>query len=332
MEQTYGPQSETGAFIHAITRNRGKNTAALEQLPRGCPHAQTVLRAAITATTTTDASALAAVRVLSDGLIVPMTSTSVFDFLMENGAHAIPLHTRLVYAVLNAVGGETGEALPKRLSRFDLEAAPVQPRKSCTIIVLSGELASRSGVASQAHLTRLARASHALTTNIIVLAALADGAPTVAATGLVTDDLRALAEVVALSDAPQPVLVMSPLNGLRASLMTDANGQALFPSMTARGGAIGGVPALVAPGMDDDRIALVDASQVAAGSTPVMFDASDTADLQMDDEPASGGQALVSLWQTDSVALRLERFVGIEKIAAGAAAFLESVDWAAPAS
>jgi hypothetical protein len=64
----------------------------------------------------------------------------------------------------------------------------------------------------------------------------------------------------------------------------------------------------------------------------VTIDASREASLQMDDAPINNsttgtGASLVSMFQTNSIALRAERFINWAKVRAAAVALITDVDW-----
>ena len=76
-----------------------------------------------------------------------------------------------------------------------------------------------------------------------------------------------------------------------------------------------------------DAIALADDGQVTV-------DASREASLEMSDAPTGDAGAatpvatsLVSMWQTNSLALRAERFINWEKLRTGAVVYMEDVVW-----
>ena len=69
---------------------------------------------------------------------------------------------------------------------------------------------------------------------------------------------------------------------------------------------------------------LLDASQIAVGSGELEMDASRNAALQMTDAPTEGAQPLESLFQTNAVALRIQREVAYAKLRSTAVAAIEN--------
>jgi HK97 family phage major capsid protein len=153
------------------------------------------------------------------------------------------------------------------------------------------------------------------------------------------DDLRALwgtyiTNNINPSDA---VYIMNPRTALAVSLMQNPLGQSEFPGLTMNGGTLMGVPVIVSnyvpytsPG---SLVILVNASDIyLADDGQVAIDASREASLQMDNAPTNSSATptpttLVSMWQTNSVALRAERYINWAKRRSQAVAYLSGVNW-----
>jgi hypothetical protein len=104
----------------------------------------------------------------------------------------------------------------------------------------------------------------------------------------------------------------------------EALGNPAFPGVTVSGGTLGGIPLRVSQylanngGSGGAPFILVDESEVfLADDGSVTLDASEQASIEMSDTPAGSSIAtvaasstnLVSMWQTNSIALRAERFI-----------------------
>jgi hypothetical protein len=74
-----------------------------------------------------------------------------------------------------------------------------------------------------------------------------------------------------------------------------------------------------------DTATLLDASQVATESDVITLSEGTHASLQMDDNPTSGAQALVSLWQNNLVGLKAERTFGVELLRSEAVALITGI-------
>jgi hypothetical protein len=109
------------------------------------------------------------------------------------------------------------------------------------------------------------------------------------------------------------VLVVTPDVAKTVAGLQGQNGP-LYPAMSCTGGKIGMLDVMVSEslvtiGIDE---LLLDADGVGGDAEPNTFDAARHASIAMDDAPAAGAQNLTSMWQTNSVALRIERYFGVE--------------------
>src|SRR5690606_10245630 len=122
----------------------------------------------------------------------------------------------------------------------------------------------------------------------------------------------------------RPAYYTTPGVARALSTLTNPLGQLVFPTMTMMGGTIGGVPVRVSNylanngGSGGAPLILVDESEVwLADDGSVTLDASEQASIEMSDTPAGSSNPevaassvnFVSMWQTNSIALRAERFI-----------------------
>ena len=136
----------------------------------------------------------------------------------------------------------------------------------------------------------------------------------------------------------RPAYYTSPAVARMLAFMRDPLGTRAFPEMTPQGGSIDGVPARVSQymaqtgGSGGAILALVDEAEIfLADDGTVTVDASEQASIEMSDTPAGSSIAtvaasstnLVSMWQTNSIALRAERFMWWGKRRAGAAQWID---------
>ena len=99
------------------------------------------------------------------------------------------------------------------------------------------------------------------------------------------------------------------------------------------GGTYKGLTVITSQAAGANVIALQPALILYADDGGVTIDASQEASLQMDSAPASPADAttvLVSLWQTNTVGLRAERFVNWAKANANAVKYLTATAWPGP--
>jgi hypothetical protein len=90
----------------------------------------------------------------------------------------------------------------------------------------------------------------------------------------------------------------------------------------------------VASDTSGGTIVLLDAQQILYGDGGVTLDAGAHVDVQMSDAPTGSsvtgtGSTLVSMWQTNSTALKVERYISWQVARAGAVVWIENASYAA---
>ena len=151
-------------------------------------------------------------------------------------------------------------------------------------------------------------------------ASITNGAPTAAATTNPLADIMGLINHFATNNIPVDgvTFIMSPANALSLSFRTNLDGSPEFPGIGDQRRQLQG-PARSSPATPPARTSsrLQPRLILYADDGGVTIDASREASLQMDSAPASPADATtvyVSLWQTNSVGLRAERFVNWKRV------------------
>jgi hypothetical protein len=119
--------------------------------------------------------------------------------------------------------------------------------------------------------------------------------------------------------------------------MRNALGQKEFPEMSLLGGTLEGLPVITSEYVNADSnggfVYLVSASDIwLADDGMVTIDASREASLQMLDNPTNNSSTgnpttMVSMFQTNSVAIRAERYINWAKRRTAAVSVLAKVKW-----
>lgn len=119
----------------------------------------------------------------------------------------------------------------------------------------------------------------------------------------------------------RPAYYTTPAVARQLSLSREALGTPAFPGMTMMRGNIGGVPVRVSQylanngGSGGAPFILVDESEIyLADDGAVTLDASEQASIEMNDAPTQvagtpTASTMVSMWQTNSIAFRAERYI-----------------------
>jgi len=132
---------------------------------------------------------------------------------------------------------------------------------------------------------------------------------------------------------------MTSTTALALSMMMNHLGQPGVPGINMAGGTFNGVPVIVSEYLDNSAgsaggiVILANARDIwLADDGQVTVDASREASLQMMDNPTNNSAtpthtSMVSMYQTNSVALRAERFVNWAKRRTSAVSWLDAVTW-----
>jgi hypothetical protein len=166
---------------------------------------------------------------------------------------------------------------------------------------------------------------------------------TVASSGSDAEAVRADARaamavfVTAKNPLTSGVWIMSGINALGLAVMVNALGQAEFPGMTVNGGIFMGLPVIVSQGAGD-TITLVNAGDIwLADDGGVNVDMSTEASLQMVDNPTGTSvgsdpveATLVSMFQTNSVAIRVETYINWARRRPTGVATITDATWGEP--
>lgn len=276
----------------------------------------------------------------------------------------VPFNISIPTQTSGGAGYWVGEGAPKPLTQFAFDTINLRWAKVANIAVITEELARFSNPSAEAivrdQLAAAIRerldidfvdpAKNAVTN--ISPASITNTAPTITSSGNTADDVRcdikALFDLfIAANNIPtNGVWIMSTSTALALSLMMNPLGQPEFPSVTMTGGVLWGLPVITSEYVPSDStgslVILVNASDIfLSDDGQVAIDASREASLQMLDPSVSGAGAptnnsatptpttLVSMFQTNSIAIRAERYINWAKRRASSVAVLDGVNWGA---
>lgn len=277
----------------------------------------------------------------------------------------IPFNVRILGQTSGGDAYWVGEGAPKPLTQFDFTATELRWFKVATIAVLTEELIRFSDPSAE----RLVRDSLAdaviarMDTDFILPsnagtanvkpASITNGAVNFASGGSSSEAIRCdLTQLwqpfIDANNAPRTaVYLMNSSTALALSLLRNPLGQSEFPGITINGGTLEGIPVIVSDYMPvnsagEGIVVLVNARDIwLADDGQVTIDASREASLQMLDTGVGGAGAptnnsatptpttLVSMWQTNSVGIKAERFVNWARRRSSGVAYLTGVNWGA---
>jgi len=199
---------------------------------------------------------------------------------------------------------------------------------SVRILAVSAELIKAGGPLANNLLRRELALAVTRATNTWLLPIITSGVASVAASGFtalgVRQDLRTLAANVTSGADAKLFFITTRTIAEALSFLPDSAGAAAFPTMTPTGGTIAGVPVIVCDEVTSGEIILCDAQQVAAGTQgTLVLDAATETSIQFDtapDSPTTASTNIVSLYQSDIIALKAERWLGAKLLRTAGAA------------
>lgn len=321
-----------------------------------------VLRSAVNAGTTTDATWAGPLVEYTEfagdfvDFLRPQTILGQFGVGNIPNLRRVPFNIHIKGQTSGGAGYWVGEGQAKPLTKFDFNNVYLGWAKVANIAVLTEELLRFSNPSAE-QLVRdsLAEAlvarldtdfvdpAKALVANVSP-ASITNGVTAIHSSGNTADNVRTdiaalWAPFITNNISPTTaVYIMTPTTALSLSLMRNSLGQPEFPGVTILGGTLDGIPVITSNYVPTvtagSLVILANASDIwLADDGQVVIAASTEASLQMDTAPTNESgptgtaTSVVSMFQTDSVALRAERFINWQKRRAQAVAVLDQVKW-----
>jgi HK97 family phage major capsid protein len=319
-------------MVMATAAARGDRMLAIQyaqQWRDTTPEVETYMKAAVAAGSTTAATwALPLVptaqRVTGEFLELLRPKT----VLGKLSLRTVPFNTSVPAQTGGGTYGWVGEAKPKPLSALALATVSLGFAKIAGIVVITDELARLSspsaeetvrndmiaGVSAFMDAQFLDPAVAAVAT--VNPASITNGLTPIASSGTSGDnaktDIKALikAFLTANLSLENAALVMSESNAFALAVAMNPLGQALFPGFASTGGPILGIPVVTSQVAGTNVILLDQRGVLYADEGGTTIDVSKEASLQMDSAPTSPADAttvLVSMFQHNMIALRVER-------------------------
>ena len=341
------PGVEFARFVKCVVASRGIPLAAYEvaksQYPDN-PRLQTILKAAVAAGTTSDvtwAAPLVEYQQLASEFIEFLRPQTILGKFGTNGIPAlnpVPFNVRIPRQTTGGQGYWVGQGKAKPLTKFDFDSVTFDFYKVANIAVLTDELVRFSNPSADT-LTRNALAAalrarldidfidpaKAAVANVSP-ASITNGITGITSSGTGVDgifaDLEAVMAAFGANNLAPNVAIMSSMNALALSMLRyPLSGAPVFGGMSAQGGSFNGLPVIVSEYVTQigdtgsSPIVFLNTNEILlADDGTVTIDASNQASLEMSDAPAHNshtptGASLVSMWQTNSVALKAERYI-----------------------
>ena len=282
-----------------------------------------VARASVPAMGAGDNDALNAYTETSAAWLETLRSDSVFDAALPD-MRQVPMHTRGAIVTQGFAAGIVAAGHGKPVATLTVAVGEaLQPRKAVGLTAATRELLRQPGARELLELELRQAVGRA--TDATFLAELIAATTPISSPVLPADDLRALLGMLRYGANARLYWVVPP--SYAAHIANDGN---RWPEMTYVGGTMAGIKVIVSDALPLHTAIMFDASQIVANAGTVELDASDHADLQLDSAPTQDATVptasnLVSMFQTNSTALRLERSFGFKLMRATAAASLSGL-------
>lgn len=338
MKSRLEPGVRFARYAMAIGASKG-NIMQAEMISRRwndtSPEVNMALKAAVAAGTTQDATWASPLVQLQE------MAGEFIDFLRPQmllgripNLRRVPFNIKFTRQTAGTNGTFVGEGLPKPLGKMDFELLSLTWAKAATIIVMTEELLRFSNPNAEilARDDLAAGISQYLDKRFIdpVYAGVANVSPASITNGIspiaslgtsianITDTaaLALSALVTADLDPTKFVWIMNPTVALSLSLKRTTQDVFAFPGISATGGTFLGYPVVTSNNVvlsgspTESFVVLLDPTNImVADDGGVSIDMSTEASLVMDDAPTNPATSTVSLWQSNMVALRAERFI-----------------------
>lgn len=363
---------EFARYVKCLAAARGEPMRALEIAKNWYPDMQrihNVLKATVAGATTANATwagPLVEYNTFAGDFVEYLRPATIIGKFGTNGIPSlrnVPFNVRIIGQTSGGSAYWVGQGAPKPLTKFDFNATQLGFSKVAAIAVLSDELVRFSSPSADALVRDALRDAVVERIDIdfvdpdksavanVSPASITNGATAVASSGSTLDavnaDVQALmGEFISANiNLQNGVWIMSAATALALSLMRDALGRVAFPDINMNGGRFAGLPVIVSQYVSNTtagaHVILVSASDIwLADDGTVQIDASREASLQMLDNPTNNidgtATAMVSMFQTNSVAIRAERFINWARRRntdeAKAVVYLTGVQWTGPAT
>ncbi|GAA6202482.1 phage major capsid protein [Aquicoccus sp. SU-CL01552] len=290
------------------------------------------IKAAVGAEVSSDAPGLSGASAAVTAFISQMRTQSVLARIFaERWALRVPFNTRLMSVGMDATAAVVTGGKPIPVTDLDWDDPLIVEReKIAAALVLTKELWADATAAGQGFVNTQMRAAIATACDNFLFAKLTDSGTsdeTVTTLGGLPDidDLRG-AMLGALNSvhtraAGNPVWAVSPT---AANMLAMVGDEELNPFS----GQVAKIPAVITSGFTGSRMGLVDAAAIGGNLDRLEIVSTDEAVVEMATDPTNdtttptGSDSVVSLFQTDSVAMKYVVHLGLEPVRDNSAAFI----------
>ncbi|MDX0760002.1 phage major capsid protein [Sinorhizobium medicae] len=270
-------------------------------------------------------------RISSSAFFTSLRNRSIFFRLLDSGFRRVPLDTPIGMVSASATGWIVGQGQPIPMSKLTLGGPSLQSIKACALIVVTNEVARAMDDASYNLVNVELRGAVSDIVDAEFFSLIMDSSSlSISSSGNTVENMKAdLLQLLAFvnTGAGQLLWAMSADVANALSLSPDP-----FTGMTPIGGELLGQPAYVSAAIPAGTLRLINAASIAANADTISIDASAEADIQMLDNPTNNSVTptpteVVSLFQSNSTALKAVVTFGVERVRDNAVAELTDIAW-----
>ena len=258
------------------------------------------------------------------------TSSAFFRIWNDAAFIRLPFNARVGLVTGTAVGSTVPEGKSVPVSKVVLGNVLLSPTRVAALCVVTDSLLFAIDAAGQSVFNRELLSVISSAVDAAFIADISAGITPTASTSPLAD-LRALFAGVAADDMPRFYFIAHPTTCALASTLPTAKSGVAFAASGALGGELAAIPLLASTGAPVGNLYLVDAAAIAAAAEAPTVEASSAATIQMDTTPTmasdvpTGVASLVSMFQTNSVAILANCVYSVEKLRANAVAIVSGI-------
>jgi hypothetical protein len=275
---------------------------------------------------------------VTNAFISNLRHASIFYRLLDLGVIRAPFRTRLGLVTAGATAWVQGEGRPVPLTSLGLNDAFLEPVTASGLICATKEWLQATGADTSLNSELRRAVVHEVDAKFFDIVIDGD-TPEINSTGddldAISLDVRALLAAVGPTVESKLLFVTTPAIAQALSCMTTLTGASAFPNIGPLGGEFLTLPLMVTDTLPDGSFALIDGSGIIAERGDIAMKMSDQTSIEMletalqQDATTAAAAALVSMWQTNSVALMVNSIFGAKRHPGrdNAVAMLTSVSW-----
>jgi hypothetical protein len=269
---------------------------------------------------------------LAQSFVNSLAAFGAYD-RMEGSMLKLPLRSKIVSVTQSITGTSLAEMDVKRVGQLNLSASDLTISKVAAIIAITREVILAGGDGALQFLERELRQAVAVATDTAFLSLITAGATSIPSSGssiaAVRLDMRACVQQIGLGAASRLFWITTPDIAAAWSTLGGDSGPA-FPGARYNGGDAAGIPIVTTDGCPNQQIILADCSGIAANSEGLRLDTSEQTSLQMDsavDSPPIASTNMLSMWQLQMLATKIERFFGAKVVRANSVVVITGANY-----